>query len=295
MRFQQLLDSVSLGGVFVAFVLLALLTAELGYRVGRWWQARSSDEKKGPTDMIVGSLLALVAFLLAITTGMASERFDARRSLVLAEANAIGTTYLRAGYLPEPAPSEIRSLLREYVDLRIVPNDPEEVRARIARSVELQYAMWAIAEDVARTDGSDVVALFIESLNGMIDLHESRVTAGIYARVPVTVILLLLSGSVVTMVMVGYAGGLEEKRASPTAIVLVLMLGAVITLVVDLDRPQGGFLTVSQQALVDVQQQIESAAGQGLPEPAGANAPIGPGNTTGLSNPPSDTLATPKM
>ncbi len=65
--------------------------------------------------MIVGSLLALMGFLLAITMGMASDRFDTRRGLVLAEANSVGTTYLRAGYLPEPASSEIRDLLREYV------------------------------------------------------------------------------------------------------------------------------------------------------------------------------------
>ena len=69
--------------------------------------------------MIVGSLLALMAFLLAITMGMASDRYNARRAVVLAEANAVGTTYLRAGYLPERASSETKDLLHEYVPLRI--------------------------------------------------------------------------------------------------------------------------------------------------------------------------------
>jgi hypothetical protein len=121
MRIQEWLDSIPIVGVFVAFAIVSLIVYEVGYRFGRWWQERTPEEKEGPTGMLVGSLLALMAFLLAITMGMASDRFDARRSVVLSEANSIGTTYLRAGYLPEPASSTSRELLREYVPLRIVP------------------------------------------------------------------------------------------------------------------------------------------------------------------------------
>jgi hypothetical protein len=110
----QLLDQLPIVAVFVLFAFVALVCFEGGYRIGRWWQEKTPDEKEGPTDMLVGSLLALVAFLLAVTMGMASDRFDTRRALVLEEANSIGTTYLRAGYLPEPASTEIRELLREY-------------------------------------------------------------------------------------------------------------------------------------------------------------------------------------
>lgn len=121
-------------------MIFALITAEFGYRLGRWWQMRTSDEKEGPTAMIVGSLLALMAFLLAITMGMASDRFNARRGIVLGEANSVGTTYLRAGYLPGPASSEIKDLIREYVPLRIWTNDladagrgsPARSRSRIS-------------------------------------------------------------------------------------------------------------------------------------------------------------------
>jgi hypothetical protein len=257
MRFQQLIDSIPIVGVFVAFAIVALVTSESGYRHGRWWQDRTPEEREGPTAMIVGSLLALMAFLLAITMGMASDRFDTRRALVLAEANSVGTTYLRAGYLPEPASSEIRGLLREYVPLRIVTNDMAEVRRRMARSIELHARLWSIAEELARTTPeSDVLALFIDSLNETIDLHETRVTSGVYARVPATVVILLLLGSMLTLGMVGYNAGLTRRRSPLTAAVLILVLGAVITLVVDLDRPRDGFLTVSQQPLIDLQEQI---------------------------------------
>jgi hypothetical protein len=258
MRFQQFLDSLPILGVFVAFAIVALITSECGYRLGRWWQSRTYDEKEGPTAMIVGSLLALMGFLLAVTMGMASDRFDMRRSLVLDEANSVGTTYLRAGYLPEPASSEIRDLLREYVPLRIVEtSDLTDVQVRIVRSLELHAKLWSIAEGLARTTpNSDVLALFIVSLNETIDLHETRVTVGVYGRVPETVLLLLVLGSMMTLSMVGYSAGLTLRRSPLSAVVLIIVLGAVITLVVDLDRSRDGFLKVNQQPLIDLQEQI---------------------------------------
>jgi hypothetical protein len=257
MRFQQLVDSIPIVGFFVAFTIVALITTEVGYRIGRWWQKRTPDEKEGPTGMIVGSLLALMAFLLAVTMGMASDRFDTRRKLVLAEANSVGTTYLRAGYLPEPASSQIKDLIREYVPLRIVTNDLADVRVKIVRSEDIQAKLWSITEGLARaTPDSDVLALFIASLNEMIDLHATRVTAGIYARVPETILILLLLGSMLTLAMVGYNAGLALRRSPLTSVVLIVVLGAVITLMVDLDRPREGFVKVSQQPLIDLQKQI---------------------------------------
>ena len=135
----QLLDSLPVVAIFVLFVIVSLLCYEGGFRVGRWWQERTPGEQEGPTGMIVGSILALLAFLLAVTMSMASDRFDTRRAIVLDEANSIGTTYLRAGYLPEPASSQIRELLREYVPLRIVVTDAKaaDLQADIARSAEI--------------------------------------------------------------------------------------------------------------------------------------------------------------
>jgi hypothetical protein len=211
--------------------------------------------------MIVGSLLALLAFLLAITMGMASDRFEARRGLVLAEANAVGTTYLRAGYLPDPTSSQIRKLLREYVPLRIMNSDLAEadIRARIAQSVELHSKLWSVAEGLARAaPESHPVALFIESLNQTIDLHQSRVAGAIYGRVPETVLLLLFLSSILTLTMVGYSAGLRLRRSPLAAVIMILFLGAVLTLVVDLDRPREGFLTANQQPLIDLAEQIEA-------------------------------------
>ena len=255
---QQPLDSVPFLLFLVLFALLMVVCYEVGFRIGGWRKGKGDPEDEGPTGVIVGSILALMAFLLAITMGMAADRFDTRRGLVLQEANAIGTSYLRAGYLSEPAATQERQLLVEYIPLRIATSDSAALQDAINRSVELQHQMWGIAQDVARTQGSDVVALFIESLNEVIDLHTSRITAGLYARVPATVLWLLIGGVAISLGMVGFSAGLAGRRHPFSAVLLVITLGAVIALVVDLDRPSDGFIKTSQQPLIQLQESIES-------------------------------------
>src|SRR4051794_17247503 len=130
---SQLLDSVPQVVVF-GLIFLAMLAAYLiGFRTGSWRQKRTPEEKEGPTGALVGSLLGLMAFLLAITIGMASDRFDTRRGLVQQEANAIRSTYLRAGYLPQPTSDQVRENMRGYVPLRTGTADTAQVQANIVR------------------------------------------------------------------------------------------------------------------------------------------------------------------
>ena len=254
---QQPLDDISLLVLLPGFIVVTLAFYEIGYRIGGWRERRAAGEIAGPTGMIVGLILALMAFLLAIAMGMAADRFDARRALVLQEANAIGTTLLRAGYLPEPHSAQLEALLREYVPLRIV-EDQDELGAKIQRSVEIHNEAWTITEELARESGDrPVVAIFVESLNETIDLHESRLAAGVYARVPPTIIWLLVAGVFFGMAMVGYNAGLTGRRSMISAVVLAVALSAVITLVVDLDRPNDGIIRTSQQPLIDLRDSLE--------------------------------------
>jgi hypothetical protein len=253
----QLLDPIPVLGIFVIFAVVTLICYEVGFRIGRWWQAKMPGEQEGPTGVLVGSLLGLMAFILAITMGMASDRFDARRGNVLADANAIQAVYLQAGYLPDPQRGEMRELARTYLPLRIATSDASQVQANLASSIELQDRMWAITEEVAQTGYSaDLMSSFGDSVTELVAISEQRVVAGIYARVPETILLLLLAGSALSLGMVGYSAGLEGGRSVLSALVMVIALGAVLVLVIDLDRPRDGFLTVSQQPLLDVQQRI---------------------------------------
>jgi FtsH-binding integral membrane protein len=117
--------------------------------------------------------------------------------------------------------------------------------------------LWAIAEELARTTPeSDVLGLYIETLNETIDLDTSRIVAALYARVPETVMLLLFVGSALTLGMVGFNAGLSGRRSPLTAIVMIVVLGAVITLIVDIDSPQRGTLIVSQQPLIQLANEL---------------------------------------
>jgi hypothetical protein len=259
---RDLLDPIPIPLVLVLYVVVMFACYEAGFRVGRWWQDREPGEQEGPTDMLVGSLLALMAFLLAITMGMASDRFDQRRGNVLEEANAIGAAYVQAGYLPDPQAEALRDLLREYLPLRIAVADRTRVMANLARSNELQQEMWAIVEEAARSGYSpDLMSSLGDSMTAIATVGQARVTAALYARVPDTVLLILLAGSALSVVMIGYSAGLKRRRSLLSATVLIVVTGVVLTLVIDLDRPQDGLLVVSQQPLLDVQQRMGPPAG----------------------------------
>jgi hypothetical protein len=250
---QQPLDVLPLWLVFILSVGLALLFAELGFQLGLAWQRRAPD-KDTAIGAMVGAILALLAFLLAFLTAEASNRYDARRQLVLDEANAIGTAYLQAGYLPEPVSSESRRFLREYVDLRLTPITPENFAGLLARSNEIQDELWRRAETLVReTGGSDVYALYVESLTDIISLHRNRVIAGVYARIPATLLLGAYAIAMVIMFVLGFANSYDNKRSLLALVILVLVFCLVLFLIVDLDRSREGLLQVSQQPLIDLQ------------------------------------------
>jgi hypothetical protein len=254
----MILDSLSIPAIVVLFAVVSLLCYEVGFRLGRWWQDREPGEQEGPTGVIVGGLLGLMAFLLAITMSMATERYDTRRGLVLEEANAIRAAYLQADYLPPDPAGALKGLLRQYTPLRVAGNDRAGVEEAVIQTQELFDRMWAIEAAAAQSGYSpDLLSALGDTLTELTSVAQRRQIAGLHARVPETVLWLLLLGSALSLAMLGYSAGLTRRRSLMTAAVLILALGAVTALVIDLDRPQDGFLRVSQLPLVEVQQWIE--------------------------------------
>jgi hypothetical protein len=250
------LDSIPLWAIFLLIVGLLLLAAELGFQAGKAWKRRVAepDTVIGP---MVAATLGLVGFLLAFMTSMAADRFTTRRALVLEEANVIGTAYLRAGYLPEPHPAESRPLLREYVDVRLDAVVPGHAEAAIARSEVIQEDLWRGAQDlVVATGGSDVYALYIESLNNLIELHTQREIAAFYARIPASLLLALFGLTLLGMFILGFGNSMDNKRSMIALVTLILVFGSVLYLIIDLDRPQEGFFQVSQQPLISLQERL---------------------------------------
>jgi hypothetical protein len=255
-QYTTVLDALPLWGLFLAIVALVLAAIEGGYRLGSHRHNQPGREKETPVGAMVGAMLGLLAFMLAFTFGMASSRFDTRKQLVLDEANAIGTTYLRAAMLPERR-DEIRDLLRSYVDTRLEAVRSGRVAEEILRSEDIQGQLWSAATAIGLQRGdSIVVGLFVESLNEVIDLHAKRVTAGLRNRIPGAIWATLLTIAMLSLAAMGYHAGLVGTVRSLTILVVAVTFSAVIALIADLDRPQEGTLTVSQQALVDLRQSM---------------------------------------
>ena len=256
------LDRLSLGTLFLAMVVVVSIAVEGGYRLAKWRRRqRAETERESSVGAMVAATLGLVAFLLAFTFGLAASRFDLRRQTILDEANAIGTTYLRAAMLPEPQRSESRRLLREYVDVRLAGVTPEKVDQATLESTRLHSRLWAQAVAAAEKDPRSIpTGLFIQSLNQVIDLHSKRVMVGLRNRIPGTIWAALSFVVILAMMALGYHEGLSSPRRSPAVLALVLTLSAVMLLIADLDRAHTGFLRVSQQALIDVRNTFEGTS-----------------------------------
>jgi hypothetical protein len=250
------LDALPLWALFIVILLVVLLSVEFGYRLGKYRRSRREEEKEAPLGTMVGATLGLLAFILAFTFGLAAARFDTRRQVLLDEANAIGTTYLRAGMLPERG-EQIRGLLRDYLGVRLTAVQSGNVAEGIRSSEDIQQKVWAEAEAVGqKNSNSIIVGLFVQSLNQMIDLHAARMQAGMRSRIPGAIWLGLLSVSVLSLMAMGYFEGLTGTRRSLAVFAVAIAFSVVIELIADLDRPQEGVLRVSQQALLDVQRSM---------------------------------------
>jgi hypothetical protein len=257
MELSQAFDSIPLVGIFLCTVIITLVSLEVGFFQGRKKARDPTHEKDSLVGSISGTTLGLLAFLLAFTFGMAVTRFDTRRLMVLDEANAIGTTYLRAGILPEPSRSEIRHLLKEYVDVRVKSVEQNKIREGMVQSERLLDKLWAEANSIGeKNPNSIVVGLFIQTMNETIDLHEKRVMMGIHNRLPGVIWVVLYFISILGMASIGYYAGLMEKRSVIANLVLTLTFSIVLVLVVDLDRPQHGLIRTGQAPMIDLQNKL---------------------------------------
>ena len=252
-----LLDPFPLWTIFPITVAIALVAVELGYRLARYRQERSLEEKESSVGGMVGATLGLLAFMLAFTFGLAGARFEDRRQVLLSEANAIGTTYLRAAMLPEPLRTEARNLLREYTDVRLEGVQSGKFDQAVAKSEALHERLWSVAVTATETDRSAVMGLFVQSLNEVIDLHAKRLMAAVRSRVPSIIWIVLYLLAFIAMLMMGYHTRLTGSRRSLAVVLLVLGFSSVLYLIADLDRPGQGMLRVSQQAMIDLRRSMK--------------------------------------
>jgi hypothetical protein len=248
-----------LWAILVGTMAVLALCSELGFRLGR--VARDPAVGAAATDLgaTLGGLLGLLGLLLGFTFSMAGDRFDTRKNLVVEEANAIGTAWLRTDLVPEPQRSEARRVLRAYVDARLDAAIRGNRDAAIARSEQLQVQMWAAARDAAQASPTPVVALFVSAVNEVIDMHGRRLAIALRNPIPPTILGTLYLAALLVMAALGYARGLTGDRSVVATFVLLVVLAVVLTVIIDFDRPYEGLLTVSQQAMRDLKASMGTA------------------------------------
>ncbi len=217
-------------------------------------------------------MLGLLALLLGFTFAMTVSRFEVRKQLVLDEANAIHTTFLRAQLLPQPQRQEVSQLLRQYVEVRLkfyqAGVDPGRLREAERQAEQLHLLLWSYAAAIGEKDPRAVTTgLFLQSLNEVIDLYAKRLTA-LENHVPEIILVLLYSAALVANGLIGYGCGLGGRRNFYVTLTASMLIAFVIWVIVDLDRPRRGLIKVGQERLLDLHHNLETIyRGTGITSP----------------------------
>ena len=215
MNITELLDELPIWGIFLFSLIVTFLSIEIGSYLGKWRLGRLTDGEKVHTGPIITAGLSLLAFMLAIVYSAVDSRFVELKHVVLDEANAIGTAFLRADLLPNADRTEVRQLLQDYVNLRVEAGhngDKKQIEQVINRSEELQSDLWSKAVAIADQQPTPISALFLQSLNELIDMHEKRITVAIHHRLPVDIWTMLYGLAILALAMGGYDFGLSGSR-----------------------------------------------------------------------------------
>lgn len=242
--------------VFIVSLVVLVAAAELGQLIGR------RTEGEANVSTLEAAILGLFALMISFTFSMALSRFEARRDALLTEANALGTTALRARLLPSPVAEQSLKLLQDYTQIRThspmneyAPSDDPKA---LLRSNSIQLSLWRLAELAAVKDNSMVpMGLYLQSLNQTFDSQASRLAA-MRNRVPPIVLLALYSIAVVAIAFAGFASGIEKRRWRLPVYTTSALAAGVILLIQDIEKPNTGFITISQQPLIDTEQAIDS-------------------------------------
>lgn len=249
--FARFLEATPIWGVGLA-VLTAMTVAAV---IGRWlgWRDGRGDANKeagGSETYIVSGVLGLLALLVGFTFSLSVDRYDTRRGLVLEEANAIGTAYLRAQLLEAPHRQRISTILTTYTENRVALAQAPRGQgwALVQENDRLIAELWdevvAVSPQIRSYQFSGV---FIESVNAVIDLDTARKVAR-DAHVPPSVFLLLFVYQAASAGVLGYV--LSGRRSLVLTSMLFLLFTFALVLIIDIDRPDIGGVRESQRAML---------------------------------------------
>jgi len=246
--------------LFIFLLAIFAIALEIGFRIASRTQDANDVALHEQAVGVRDGVVVLLSLLLGFTLAMALPRFDQRRELIVAEANAIGTTDLRAQLLPEPERTKTLELLRQYLDVRVRfsedGTDRNNLNSAIEKSHQIQVGLWQQAVDVASKNPTPVLSIYLVSLNEMIDLDAKR-TAALENRIPQPVWIMLFMMGLLACLSFGFS---LRRRFVLSMLVAPLMISIVMALISDLDTPTRGFIRVNQKSLLRLQSELHAQA-----------------------------------
>jgi len=258
-RAQSCRMSSTLDNPFAVFVLSLVaqwLAAYVGDFLGRKRRRPNQDEQK-EFDTIHTATLTLLALIIGFTFSMAVTRYDQRKNYEEAEANAIGTEYVRVDLLPVEDAARVRQLLKQYLDQRIefyeTPDD-RKVRKINADTEKLQAELWSILLPAASSQPNAVIALAVSGLNDVLN-SQGYTQAAWWNRIPLGAWALMGLIAIASSLLIGFG---ERRKGMLLLPILPVIVSVSFLLIADIDSPRGGIIRVLPHNLIALSQTINA-------------------------------------
>ena len=248
--------------LFLLTTIIGVLAAEVGIQLAQ--KRRQKESKKGEVasaGSLVGALLGLLAFMLAFTFSITASRFSDRKVLVVEQAKAIGTCYLRTSFLPERQKQESRKLLREYTDRLVQMKSYSDLEKDIARMEAIHILIWNQTASLAQEKmDSELRALYVTSVNEVIDIFGERKTVTLVFRIPAALWTALFLLYLLSMFVVGYEIGSYGRRIKLDTPIMAAAFALVVILIADMDSIKGARrFRISWQPLIETRQSMNDS------------------------------------
>lgn len=231
------------------------LAMVVGWLAGRWQgqRARVVLRSRGqtPVSKFEDASLAVLGLLLAFTFATALGKHDQRRVMVVADSNAIGEFYTCASLLKEPVRTKLRSVIHDYVALRVALSQrryDEATFESALRQFEQMHKQMVELVSQALENGTPIAVPLTDALNAVSSSHAARVVA-IRDRMQVSIVLLLLLSAVVSAILVGRDQGATDQYDLAGTVCFVIIVSFAIFVTLDLNQPDRGLITVSQEPI----------------------------------------------
>jgi hypothetical protein len=241
--------------VSLAGLSLSAWIGATGFASLREQVARHKDE----FNVIQGATLTLLALIIGFTFSMALGRYDQRKNYEEEEANAIGTEFLRAELLPAAEAAKVKSLLRQYLDQRVLyytTRDNEKLAKVVDATTKLQNEMWATVKAPALANPNALTGIAVAGMNDVIN-SQGYTQAAWANRIPVAAWTLLGIIAVATTMLVGI-GMRREAGFSRLLIILPAVIAIAFFFIADIDSPRRGVIRVTPQNLQSLAESLRA-------------------------------------